>query len=321
MTTSAPVAPATAPAPAPSSPRTLLAVAGGLVVLLTLLVSAFTWPPSELEPRSLPIVVVGDDETGAQVVAGLEAAAGEDAFDVEFVPGRAEAVAAIEDRDAYGALLPAEGELLVASAAGPTVAQLLTQVARASQPAVTVTDVVPTPDDDPRGMAFTAAALPLVLGGIATGVLTSMVLTRTRDRVAGAALVAGAGGLVLTGLVQGWLGALEGGYLANSGVVALGIAAVALTIIGLRHVLGRPGIAVGALLMLLVGNPLSAVSSAPELIPLGFLGQLLPPGAFGSALRSTAFFDGAAVTAPLLVLAAWIAGGLLLALTPVRTER
>jgi len=299
--------------------RTLLAVSGGLVVLLAILASAFTWPPSELEPRSLPIVVAGDAATADRAVSSLEAAAGSDAFDIHVVADRAEAVAAIEDREAYGALLPADRELLVASAAGPAVAQLLTQIARASEPATTVTDVVPTPDDDPHGAVFTAAALPLVLGGLSTGVLTSVVLVRTRHRICGAVLVALVGGLVLTGLVQGWIGALGGAYLANSGVVALGIGSVALTIIGLRHALGRPGIALGTLLMLLIGNPLSAASSAPELLPLGTVGQLLPPGAVTTALRGTAFFDGAAVGGPLLVLTAWIGAGLLLALAPART--
>jgi hypothetical protein len=49
--------------------------------------------------------------------------------------------------------------------------------------------------------------------------------------------------------------------------------------------------------MVLVGNPLSGISSAPERLPepAGALGPLLPPGAGGSLLRSTAFFDGAGV--------------------------
>jgi hypothetical protein len=46
----------------------------------------------------------------------------------------------------------------------------------------------------------------------------------------------------------------------------------------------------------------------------GALGQLLPPGAGGQLLRSTAFFDGTGVAAPLTVLAAWVALGLALAL-------
>jgi hypothetical protein len=77
---------------------------------------------------------------------------------------------------------------------------------------------------------------------------------------------------------------------------------------------GRAGAAVGALLTVLVGNPLSGVSSAPELLPApaGALGQLLPPGAGGSPLHSTAFFDGAGAGAPLTVLAAWVVLGLAL---------
>jgi hypothetical protein len=63
--------------------------------------------------------------------------------------------------------------------------------------------------------------------------------------------------------------------------------------------------------MVLVGNPLSAVSSAPELLPqpMGAIGQLLPPGAGGNLLRSTAFFDGAAAGGPIAVLAVWVLVG------------
>ncbi|MBD0324274.1 MAG: ABC transporter permease, partial [Aldersonia sp.] len=40
--------------------------------------------------------------------------------------------------------------------------------------------------------------------------------------------------------------------------------------------------------------------------------------AAGSALRGTAFFDGAGVTTPLSVLGCWAVGGLALTLAPVR---
>jgi hypothetical protein len=47
--------------------------------------------------------------------------------------------------------------------------------------------------------------------------------------------------------------------------------------------------------MVLIGNPFSGVGTGPELLPqpVGAIGQLLPPGAGGNLLRSTAFFDGA----------------------------
>ena len=66
--------------------------------------------------------------------------------------------------------------------------------------------------------------------------------------------------------------------------------------------------------MMVVANPWSGVASAPELLPepAGVIGQWLPTGAAGSALRSVAYFDGAAVGGPLVVLAAWAVAGLAL---------
>ena len=111
-------------------------------------------------------------------------------------------------------------------------------------------------------------------------------------------------------MLQGWLGALDGSYWANAGVVSLGIAAIGLTLVGLRRTIGMAGLPLGAMTILLLGNPLSGVTSAPELLPTGWstLGQLLPPGATGTALRSTAFFDGAGAGLPLLVLSCLGAG-------------
>ncbi|WP_433326244.1 hypothetical protein [Spirillospora sp. CA-294931] len=69
------------------------------------------------------------------------------------------------------------------------------------------------------------------------------------------------------------------------------------------------------LTFLLIANPLSAATSAPELLPQpwGALGQALPPrGAMVSLLRSVAYFDRAAATMPLTVLGSWTAAVLVL---------
>jgi hypothetical protein len=65
---------------------------------------------------------------------------------------------------------------------------------------------------------------------------------------------------------------------------------------------------------MLLGNPLSGLNSAPELLPSGWgqVGQWLPQGANATLLRSTAFFDGAGATTPLLVLTCWALVGTLL---------
>jgi hypothetical protein len=302
-----------------TGPRPVLRVTFGLTVLVALLLTAFTWPTSQLEPRSLPIVVAGPDQVVGQLGDQLAQQAGDDAFDVSSVADRAAAVAALEDREAYAAFVPSPDgalEILVASAASPVVAQLVTGIA--GELDAKVTDVVAAPAEDPRGAAFGSGALPLVLGGLLTGAVVSLVLATTRQRTAAALGVSALSGLALAGMLQGWLDVLTGSYLANAGVIALGVAAISLTVVGLRHAIGLLGIGVAAMVMLFVGNPLSGITSAPELLPLGWLGQLLPPGATGTALRSTAFFDGAGVGGSLLVLAAWTLFGLVLTLAPGR---
>lgn len=295
----------------------------GLIALLTVLLAAFAWPASELEPRELPIGLVAPAGAAPAIEQQLTDRAGEDAFAVTNYDDRAAAVAAIEDREVYGALVitPAGTEALTATGAGPVPAQLVTQLAtgaaaRGDQP--TITDVVPAAAGDPRGIVFNSAALPLALGGILIGAVASIALPRTRERLVAATLVSLGSGFALAGLLQGWLDAAAGSYWALAGVIGLGTLAIALPIVGLRHLIGPPAIGLVALLVMLVGNPLSGIPSAPELLPLGWLGQLLPPGAVGSALRGTSYFDGAGTAWPLTVLACWAVAGLALALVPRR---
>lgn len=313
--------------PALLDARGILRAAFGVVALLTLMLTAFAWPTSELEPRSLPIAVAAPSTQAAEGVENrLTSAFGEDGIDVVEVADRASAVEAITEREAYGAIVVgAEGtEILTAGAASPLVAQLIGGAAQAmdaqqGSPPPVVTDVVPAAEGDPRGAVFSAGALPLALGGVLAGAISSLLLTRIRDRVAAAVLAATGAGLALTGVLQGGLDALGGSYWANAAMVALGVLAVALPVVGVHRLIGRPGIILIALLVMLVGNPLSGLATSPDMLPLGWLGQLMPPGASGTALRGTAFFGGAGIGAPLVVLSCWAVVGLGLALIPRRT--
>lgn len=150
--------------------------------------------------------------------------------------------------------------------------------------------------------------LPLVLAGMASGLLVWLAGGSWPARWAALVTASALAGLVAAGIAQGWLGVIGGSWAVNAGVFGLTVLAVGAAVAGLAAVAGRAGAALGALLMALVGNPLSGVSSAPELLPApaGAIGQLLPPGAGGTLLRSTAFFDGAGAAAPLAVLASWV---------------
>ncbi|HEY6935318.1 MAG TPA: hypothetical protein VI452_18120 [Marmoricola sp.] len=309
-------------------PHSPWAPVAALVLLISALVVAFAWPTSRLAPHHLPVAVAGPPRAAHQVQAQLDRALGPDAVDVTPVGDRHAVVAQIRHRAAYAGLVPPAGpgrppELLVASAASPAVAQGLTAAAEtgAGGSAPKITDVAPLPAADPHGAVFALATVPLVIGGILTGALLALAVTDRRRRPVALVAVAVLAGAATTGVLDSWLGALAGAWIAEAAVIALGITAVGAALLGLHRLAGLPGLGLGAATMLLLGVPLSGAMSAPELLPAGWstLGQLLPPGAAASALRSTAFFDGNGSAGPLLVLGCWAAAGLLLLLLPGRS--
>lgn len=316
--------------PTPSPPpawRQLAIVVAGLTVLLLGLLSAFALPPLHSGPNDVPLAVAGGsghgDGDGDQ---GLAAELDARGLDVTSVVDADAARALVLDRQAYGAiLLDPSGrpdELLVATAASNAVAtQLRAVAAELAVPAVT--DVRPFPADDPTGAGLSAGALPLALGGWIAAVVLLMTVRGPARQAAGAAAFAVVAGLALTALLRFGFGTFDTAYWPTAAAAALGISATAWAILGLRTALGAPGLAVGAVTLILLGNPLSGLNSAPELLPAGWgtLGQLLPPGATGSLLRSVAYFDGAGAGGPLLVLTCWLAGGVALFALGVRRSR
>ncbi len=221
---------------------------------------------------------------------------------------------------------PEGPHLLTASAAGPVVSQLLREAVTTSVPEgtrVEVTDVVAAPAGDPRGGALGASILPLALAGMAAGaVVTLMGLRGARGALAllgTSALV----GLTATALTHNWLGVVAGDWWTEAGVFALTVLAIGSGVAGLAALLGSRGIGLGALLMVLLGNSFSGVTSAPQMLPepVGAIGQWLPPGAGGSLLRSVAFFDGSAASGPLVTLSLWSVAGLAAVLLARRTPK
>jgi hypothetical protein len=285
-------------------------VAAGAVLLQALLVLWFAWPAARVAPRDLPIVVAGPAPAATALADRLRTGR-PGAFQITTVPDASAADQALRDRTAYGAFVVDTGgpSLHLASAASPTVATLLTQAAQQMR----VVDVVPLPAGDPRGTGFVSGFLPLLLTSVGCGVALLFLVGAHPVRLVGVLGFAALAGLVATAALH-WLGVLTGTYLAEAAAIGLLALAVSATVSGLGAVLGPPGLGVGVLLAFLLGNPISGLSTAPELVPRpwGAIGQFLPPGAGASLLRSVAYFDGAGATRPLLVLAAWAAAGLAL---------
>lgn len=307
-----------------------------LVGALAVIVLAFSWPSVTAEPKDLPVAIAGPSDAVATAQAAVdEQAPGVIAFTE--VDDREAAVEAIETRGVYGAIvLGPEPEVLTSSAAGLAVAQLLGGVAtfleegvnaqaaaaaRASgAPAapshldVPVTDVVPLSESDPRGTGLTATLFPLLLGGMIGGIAISIAVIGAMRRVVAVALSSAIGGLVLAAILQGWFGSLQGDYLLNAAGIALALAAIAAPITGFVALMGRAGIALGPVVMLLIANPISAAAIPKEFLPApwGEVGQWFPPGAAATLLRELSYFPAADTTLPWLVLSAWTVSGILL---------
>jgi hypothetical protein len=304
--------------------RAPILVPAVVTIIAALALTLFAWPQARSGPRDLDLGVAGPPRAVSALGEGIAHA--DEEFDVSRYPGAAAARTAIEDREVYGALVASRGgtTLLTAPAASPVVAQLLEQTFRASPappqtggpPRATegpsVVEVVSGSPDDPRGAAFSASILPLILIGVVTGALVWRLGGGARRSIALLLGAGAAGGAAATAIVQGWLGVIEGGILLNAGVLALIVLAIAATVTGLARLFGTAGIGVAVLLFVLIGNPWSGVSSAPEVLPepLGAIGQLLPPGAGGELLRGVAFFDGAGTAGALAVLFVWAVLGI-----------
>jgi hypothetical protein len=227
------------PSNRPHGSRALVAVVVLVPLLAGLALAAFAWPAARLAPRDLPIGVVAPAAAGEAIEQRL--ARDGDAVEVLRFADQASARTAIADRDVYGAIVvaPDGTTVLTASAASPLVAQLLQQAASAlpagagsgtatppAAGAVRVVDAVPADPDDPRGAALAASVLPLVLAGMAAGVLVWLAGGAWPVRWAVLVVASGAAGLVAAGIAQGWLGVLEGDWLVNAGVLGLTVLAV-----------------------------------------------------------------------------------------------
>jgi hypothetical protein len=294
-------------------PKLLVRAVAVGVVLIGLFVFFFITPAHNPKPNGLPVAVVGQPPSVDELVLRLES---ED-FDVQRVATAEEAQQRIEDRDVYGAFVeqPGPPRLLVASGASVPASELLTGIAEEAG-IREVVDVRPTDPDDPRGVTINLLVLALVITSILTALVAVQMVPGLRTlgpRVAAAAAVSVIGGLIAIGIVKAE-GALPGPLIAELAVVALAIFAVALCSAGIIRLIGPAGAGAPFLLFLMLGNPASGQASAPELLPTPWypLGLFMPPGALGDGLRGVAYFDGAQVLLPVLVLLVWAALGVAL---------
>lgn len=286
----------------------------GLIVLISL---AFVLPLKSSGPHDLPIGVAGPAASTTQIEQAITSQSPE-GFDFRTYDSAGELRTAITERKVVGgiAITPTGPTMLVTSAGGAQIAQTLRGVATAisaqAGAEVPVEDVVPTTTEDPQAAGIAGLALPLVIGGMIPAIVfLRLIPGKPHHQAAAAAGLAVLSGLGLGLVLRFVVGTIDGNVIPVSLGIALGMSAISLTLIGLAGNIGMAGFGIGAVTMMLVGNPLSGIASSAYWLPPGWseLGQLLPPGASATLLRSFAFFDGHGGGTAIVVLVAWVAVG------------
>lgn len=297
--------------------RAALLVVGVLLLQLAFILSyvgSFHRP----KPDHVSIAVVAPKQASEQVVSKLGKLPG-DPLDPRAVSSEAEAVRKIKHRDVDAAR--------VAGGAGSSLAQAVEQVVtraeKADQRSVRTEDIVPAAADDSRGLS----SFYLVIGWCVGGYLCAAVLaisagarpangSRAAIRLGALALYSIAAGLGGTIIVGPALGALPGSVLGLWGLGTLVVFAVGATTLACQGLAGIVGIGLAILIIVVLGNPSAGGAYPYPLLPDFWqaIGPALPPGAGTWTARSIAYFQGNAITGPLLVLAAWAVAGTVITL-------
>ncbi|APY89073.1 DUF3533 domain-containing protein [Streptomyces alfalfae] len=320
------------------TPRAALLVIGVLALQL-LFIASYVGALHDPRPKDVAFGVVAPGEAAEQTVRRLRELPGEP-LDPRRVKDEAMARHKIMSREIDGALVVdprgATDTLLVASGAGTalsrTLTTLVTEVDADQKRTVKSVDVAPASGQDFNGLS----SFYLVVGWCVGGYLCASILAisagsraanvpRAVIRLGTMALysvIGGLGGAVIIGPI---LGALPGSVLGLWGLGALVIFGVGAITLALQALTGIMGIGLAVLLIVIGGNPSAGGAFPLPMLPPFWkaIGPWLPPGAGTWVARSLAYFEGNAITWPLLVLAGWALLGAVvtLALSARRTTR
>jgi hypothetical protein len=298
----------------------LPAVVGGLVLLVALLGLVGT-AIRDPHPHDIPVGLVGPAPALQQITSAFAANA-PGAFDFTTYQSEADARAALDSRAVDGAVilgLP-NPRLILAGAAGDATTGVITaaftNVFKAQGTTLDVEVVHPFAAGDAHGLILFFVVVAVT---VATLVSQALLFRTGGDAGFGARLIVVLafsllGGLTAMGTADWIAGDYGPGFWTAAGLVVLAAVAVGAVVAGLARVLGAPGVALAALVVVLLGLVSSGGPVGSQLLPdfYRWLAPWMPAGQLYSALRGALYFDGAGLYGPILVLSGWLAAGLVL---------
>ncbi len=284
-------------------------VVAGLVALVTLigLIAPAIKSPS---PHDISVGLVGPPPATEQIAAAF----------ANNAPGafRFTTYASEADARAAGSGGP---RLVVAGAAGDAATGVITgaftNAFQAQGQSVAVETVHPFASGDPHGLILFFVILAVL---VSTLIAQALVGLRRGlglvTRVALVAVYAVISAPIAMGLATWIAGDYGSGFWTATAFVALGSAAIGAVVAGAAVLLGRPGVALAALVAVLLDLVCSGGPIGSQLLPDAYrwLAPAMPAGQLYSAIRGALYFANEGVGGPATVLSLWVAAGLLLML-------
>ncbi|WP_326696741.1 DUF3533 domain-containing protein [Streptomyces sp. NBC_01754] len=302
----------------------------GVLALQLLFIASYVGALHRPDPTDVPFGVVAPKQMSQRLITQLDGLPG-GPLDPRAVSDAAEARKKVMNRDLDGALVVDAGgttdTLLVASGGGTALANSLGKIVKQAETpqhrTVRTVDVAPASPDDFNGLS----SFYLVVGWCVGGYLCASILAisagakpanrqRALIRTGAMALYSVAGGIGGAVVVGPILGALPGSLWGLAGLGTLVVFAVGMITLALEALTGIVGIGLAVLIIVVAGNPSAGGAFPLPMLPEFWraIGPALPPGAGTWVARSIAYFQGNAVTGPLLVLSAWAVVGTALSL-------
>jgi hypothetical protein len=210
----------------------------------------------------------------------------------------------------------------VAGAAGDGAAGAMTaaftNVFRAQGGDLKVETVHPFASGDPHGLILFFVVVSIVIATLASQALLGVGRGAAGfvSRLGVAAVFAGLAAPIGMGAAAWIAGDFGPGFWQATALVALGSLAVGAVVAGSVRLLGAPGLGLAVLVVVLLDLVSSGGPVGPRFLPdfYRWLATGMPAGQLYAALRGSLYFEGAAVGDAVIVLLAWLAGGLLLLL-------
>lgn len=293
-------------------------IVAGLVLLLTLIGLLGT---AIRDPRPHDIAVgLNAPPPVAEQLTQAFAQAAPGAFAFTTYGRESEALAAIDRREVVASLIVGQAgpRLVVAGAAGDPIAggvtAAFTNAFRAQGTELTVETVHPFQAGDPHGIVLFFLVLATLISSVVAGALTVM-------QASGRSWLTQVGILATYALSAGILGALATAWIVDGygnglwlvmGLVALLAFAVGSVVAASARILGPAGVALAALVVVLLGLVSSGGPLGSEFLPDAYraIAPWLPVGPIYSALRGALYFDGVGVSGPVSLLLGWAAIGI-----------